>query len=177
MKLASNHTRVLKRRAADSTLRRLEIALPVLLLSFFALSAPARAQNGVDAAKSGEAITSAAGTLDRILTPGSPTAVEASPTSARSGFELYQNYPNPFGEDPMSGSPVTTIRYSLSRQMHVTLTVYDLAGRRIAVLADDVLVPGTYETAFYPEDLPSGVYLYSLSAGNAVQTRRMIFTK
>jgi hypothetical protein len=70
-------------------------------------------------------------------------------------FELHQNYPNPF-------NPKTTIRFDVSTSGNVSLKVYDVLGREVAVLADEYLRAGSYERVFDAGDLPSGVYIYSL---------------
>jgi hypothetical protein len=83
---------------------------------------------------------------------------------------LEQNYPNPF-------NPATRVRYSIPEQAPVRLTVYDAAGREVAVLVDEIKSPGFHEVAFDASHLASGVYLYRLSAGDFVETRRAVLVK
>ncbi len=85
-------------------------------------------------------------------------------------FELMQNYPNPF-------NPSTTIRFSIPEQSGVTLTIYDVLGRKIAVLIDDELDAGTYEHVFDASHLASGLFLYQLRAGDRVETKRLMLLK
>jgi len=85
-------------------------------------------------------------------------------------FELMQNYPNPF-------NPATTIRFSIPEQSSVTLMVYDLLGRKIAILIDEDLNAGTYSQVFDASHLASGVYLYQLRVGVYVETKRLILMK
>ncbi len=85
-------------------------------------------------------------------------------------FELLQNYPNPF-------NPSTEITYSIPREEFVTLKVYDILGREVAVLVNEQLRAGFYTVTFNASDLPSGVYLYRLNAGTMEQTRRMLLLK
>jgi len=85
-------------------------------------------------------------------------------------FFLGQNYPNPF-------NPATVIRYLLPVTSDVKLSVFDLLGREVAVLVHEVKAPGSYEVNFSPNDLPSGVYLYRLSAGSFVQGRKMMLLR
>ena len=77
-------------------------------------------------------------------------------------FQLYQNYPNPF-------NPTTTIHYTLtpplSQWEKVTLKVYDMLGREVAALVNEVKAPGTYATSWNASDVASGVYFYRLQAG------------
>jgi hypothetical protein len=83
---------------------------------------------------------------------------------------LGQNFPNPF-------NPATRIRYSIPERAQVRLTVYDAAGREVAVLVDEIKSPGYHEVAFDAAHLSSGVYLYRLSAGDFVETRRAVLVK
>lgn len=85
-------------------------------------------------------------------------------------FALDQNYPNPF-------NPATVISYDLPETAHVTLEVYDLQGRLIGTLVDEEQQAGNHEATWDASDLASGVYLYRLSAGDFVQTRKMMFVK
>ena len=87
-----------------------------------------------------------------------------------SQFVLEQNYPNPF-------NPTTTIRYALEEAAHAQLHVFDLAGREVAQLVNETQSPGIYEASFEADDLPSGLYLYRLQAGEYVETRKMVLTK
>ena len=88
-------------------------------------------------------------------------------------FTLYQNYPNPF-------NPATTISYQLSAVSKVSLKVYDLLGREVAALVNEVQSPGSYSVQFgnnFNNGLTSGVYFYKLSAGNYIQIKKMILLK
>ncbi len=88
-----------------------------------------------------------------------------------SAFSLYQNYPNPF-------NPETKIRFDVGRNTGVvTLKVYNMLGEEVLVLVNETLQTGTYEAAFSGKGLPSGVYIYRLSAGDYVQSRRMTLIK
>lgn len=85
-------------------------------------------------------------------------------------FALAQNYPNPF-------NPITTIHFSTAKQMQVTLKVFDILGREIATLVDGKLTPGEHKVIFDGKNLPSGVYIYRLQAGDYYQQRKMILMK
>ena len=80
---------------------------------------------------------------------------------------LYPNFPNPF-------NPSTVVRFRISQSGHVTLTVFDLLGRRVETLADGLMSPGIHERTFEARGLPSGVYLCRFTAGLFVQTTKML---
>jgi hypothetical protein len=85
-------------------------------------------------------------------------------------FSLSQNYPNPF-------NPNSEIRYQISEFRHVTLIVYDLLGRQVATLVNEVKQPGIYTVQFDGSNLASGVYLYRLHAGDFVQVKKLVLLK
>ncbi len=90
-------------------------------------------------------------------------------------YKLYQNYPNPF-------NPMTKIKFSLPSSskggaIAVQLIVYDILGREIQTLVNDELAPGEYETEFNASGLPSGIYLYRITAGAFTETKKMILVK
>ncbi len=98
------------------------------------------------------------------------TSVEQVHGAIPVAFALEQNYPNPF-------NPSTVIRYSLPQATRVTLKVYDLMGREAAVLVDRNMTAGQYEVVFDASELPSGVYMYQLRAGEFRQVKRMVLAK
>jgi hypothetical protein len=83
---------------------------------------------------------------------------------------LHSNFPNPF-------NPVTDIRYDLPEDMHVTLKVYDVLGKEVANLVDEVQSAGYKSAMFDGSGFPSGVYFYRLTAGTFVEMKKMIFAK
>jgi len=85
-------------------------------------------------------------------------------------FELKQNYPNPF-------NPSTVISYQLSENSKVSLIVYDVLGREVAVLLNEFKQAGNYQVEFNAEGLSSGIYYYRLEAGNYNQTKKMNLLK
>lgn len=84
--------------------------------------------------------------------------------------ELQQNVPNPF-------NPVTKINYTIGENSFVTLKIYDLLGREVAVLVNENLKAGQYQIDWNAGDIPSGVYFYRLTAGDFSEMRRMILLK
>ncbi len=94
--------------------------------------------------------------------------VEVGQTPAQ--FVLGPNYPNPF-------NPLTTIRYGLPQVGKVRLAIYDLLGREVAVLVNGEQSGGWKEVEWNASTVPSGVYLYRLSAGEFTQTRRLVLLR
>jgi hypothetical protein len=105
-----------------------------------------------------------------VVTPGAVTSVETGGVDVPRQVELYGNYPNPF-------NPVTQIQFALPVEMPVRLEVFDMLGRRVAVLHDGLLRAGTHTMAFQAGNLGSGVYVYRLEAGGSVITRKMTLMK
>ena len=98
-------------------------------------------------------------------------------TSVRQGngkvpmfYALYQNYPNPF-------NPSTTIPFDITERTHVKLFVYDMTGRKVATLLDEVRNPGRYHVQFNGSRLASGVYFYELQAGSFRTTKKFTLIK
>jgi hypothetical protein len=85
-------------------------------------------------------------------------------------FVLYPCYPNPF-------NPSTVIRFSLPNTGHAKLTVYDVTGRQVKVLTNEVLNAGEHCVTFDGSALSSGVYFVRLEAGHHVQTEKMVLLK
>lgn len=83
---------------------------------------------------------------------------------------LYQNYPNSF-------NPGTTIEFELPKASHVRLSVYDILGREVSVLANDRRDTGVHEVKLDASGLASGVYLYRLTSGRYVEYRKMVLLK
>jgi hypothetical protein len=85
-------------------------------------------------------------------------------------FKLFSNYPNPF-------NPETKIRYHLPKGTKVKVNVYDITGRQVKTLVNDNKSAGGYEVIFDGRKLASGVYLYSLEAGEYKYVKKMILLK
>jgi uncharacterized delta-60 repeat protein len=94
--------------------------------------------------------------MQQVEIPGSPM--------------LLQNYPNPF-------NPATTIQFTLVVRQATTVRVYDVLGREVATLVNEVKEPGTYTVQWNASGVSSGVYFYRLRAGDFVQTKRMMIVK
>lgn len=81
--------------------------------------------------------------------------------------ELSNNYPNPC-------NPSTAIRYTLTKASHVVLKVFDVLGREVVTLVDEIEQPGTRSVPFDVSGIASGVYFYRLQAGLYIETKRML---
>jgi hypothetical protein len=98
------------------------------------------------------------------------TGIKQVGNNIPSQFTLSQNYPNPF-------NPSTIIKYSVPKAQLVTLKVYNLLGQEVATLVNNQQNAGNYEVTFSADKLASGIYFYTLNAGNFVSTKKMILLK
>ncbi len=89
---------------------------------------------------------------------------------AFNSFLLEQNYPNPF-------NPTTTIGFGLQNKTNVKITILNAIGEEAAVVLNEEREPGFHQVEFNAANLPSGVYLYRMQAGNFVETKKMILLK
>jgi type IX secretion system substrate protein len=85
-------------------------------------------------------------------------------------FRLNQNFPNPF-------NPVTEIRYYIAREEMVTLSVYNISGRLVAILVNERKSPGSYSVIFDASNHASGVYFYKLTAPDFTELKKMVLIK
>ncbi len=98
------------------------------------------------------------------------TKVSSERVSAPKMIELGQNYPNPF-------NPITTIRFSLPYREHVTLKVFDVLGREVAMLVDGELNAGEHLLVYEAKSLSNGLYICRLQVGQYVQQIKMELVK
>ncbi len=104
---------------------------------------------------------------------GSTTAVEQNTIPTE--FNLAQNYPNPF-------NPTTAISYQLTTNSFVTLKIYDMLGREVKTLVSQQMVAGNHNSNWNGDDnygnkVSSGTYIYRITAGNFVSTKKMVLIK
>ncbi|MGA9407510.1 MAG: T9SS type A sorting domain-containing protein [Bacteroidota bacterium] len=85
-------------------------------------------------------------------------------------LSLSQNYPNPF-------NPSTLIEFSISKQDHVVLKVYDVLGRSVETLVDGVMSVGTHNVEWTPSNKESGVYFYRLQTNGATVVKKLLYLK
>ncbi|RPI12564.1 MAG: T9SS C-terminal target domain-containing protein [Ignavibacteriae bacterium] len=101
---------------------------------------------------------------------GQPLGITNNNTGIPESYALHQNYPNPF-------NPATIINYQLAKSNDVKLVVYDVMGKEIAVLVNQKQNAGTYEVEWDASNYPSGIYFYTIQAGDYKQTRKMVLLK
>jgi N-acetylmuramoyl-L-alanine amidase len=99
-----------------------------------------------------------------------PTGARPPGNGLPGKYFLGQNYPNPF-------NPATTVEFTIQNSEPVTLRVYDLLGREVATLVNEIRNPGAYAVQFDAAGLASGVYYYRLTAGGFVETRKMMLIR
>ncbi|MCB0727217.1 MAG: T9SS type A sorting domain-containing protein [Ignavibacteriae bacterium] len=85
-------------------------------------------------------------------------------------FELSQNYPNPF-------NPTTNLEFGIPELGFVTLKVYDISGKEVATLVNEIKSPGRYNVKFDGSNFASGVYFYKITSGNFSAVKRMFLIK
>jgi hypothetical protein len=105
----------------------------------------------------------------KVLSPFT-VDVDESPNARPAEFKLNQNFPNPF-------NPSTRIVYRVGRSEFVELSVFDVLGREVETLVQEMKQPGEYEATWDAGGKSSGVYFYSLTAGGSTQIRKMILLR
>ena len=151
---------------ASGTLQLQGLTSPVRLEAVYLAGGVLRVGDGLGGTllaatlKEGETLTLPSG-LSAV-----EVAVEGGAVGLPSVYSLGQNYPNPF-------NPTTEIRFTLPQTSAVKIEVYDLLGRRVAVLVEGELAAGRHRVRFDAAGLASGVYVYRMEAGAYVETRRL----
>ncbi len=102
--------------------------------------------------------------------PVLPTGISQSNSELPEKFMLSQNYPNPF-------NPFTNIKFSLPKDGSASLMIYDATGKLVGKYLDGFVKAGTYNAQIDASGLSSGIYFYTLSAGNVTATKKMILVK
>ena len=117
-------------------------------------------------------VSNASITLTKVTLSGSGTLTAVSQTKPDipKSYGISQNYPNPF-------NPTTMIDYQLPLNSYVTLKVYDILGREVAILINGKQNVGYYSTTFNGTKLTSGVYFYMLQAGSFIETKKLVLLK
>lgn len=85
-------------------------------------------------------------------------------------YVLYNNYPNPF-------NPTTKIRFAIPEASNVTLTIFNMLGQEVMTLVDEHKQAGSYVHEFNASNYASGIYIYSLKAGQYIEQKKMLFMK
>jgi len=100
----------------------------------------------------------------------SPVSVGNNNGEIPKEFKLFNNYPNPF-------NPVTTIKFDLPKDVQVNLKIYDVLGKEVTVLVNEIYKAGSYQISFNGSGLASGIYFYKINAGSFTDIKRMILIK
>jgi hypothetical protein len=116
-----------------------------------------------------------AGAVELAAKTPEVTSVEMTDSQTPSGFELEQNYPNPF-------NPTTVIQYKIPAASEVALKIFDILGREIAELVNDLQSPGTYKVTWNGKnssntDVSSGIYFYQVKTSSTTITKKMILVR
>jgi hypothetical protein len=98
------------------------------------------------------------------------TGIAENETNLPIEYALKQNYPNPF-------NPSTKIKYSIPQSSNVVLKVFDILGNEIETLVNEEKSVGIYEVQFDATGISSGVYFYTLTAGNFVENKKMVLLR
>ncbi len=137
-------------------------------------SAQFNVPNGIAATASGDTIYishDGDGKLRRIVGINPTIAIEEAATSIPGSFHLAQNFPNPF-------NPTTQISFQVESGGHAVLTVFDMLGREVAVLFDDVVpAQSSHQVTFNASKIGSGTYVYKLQINGFSQTRKMLLLR
>ena len=98
------------------------------------------------------------------------TGIQHNQNEVPDEFKLKQNYPNPF-------NPSTNIEFSIPQSGFVSLKVYDIAGKEVGNLINEVKTKGNYLVSFSAKELPSGIYFYRLSHNGISEVKKMTLVK
>jgi hypothetical protein len=98
------------------------------------------------------------------------TGINQEGTQLPDNFELSQNYPNPF-------NPVTNVHFSIPKSGNISFKVYNSLGQVVGVYYDGFIKAGNYNAEIDGSNLASGIYFYTLSSPEFVQTKKMILVK
>jgi hypothetical protein len=102
--------------------------------------------------------------------PAYITGIDKNDKTTEYSYSLGQNYPNPF-------NPISTIIYTIPKESHVELKVFDMLGRIAATIVNKEQSAGEYKVQFNGSSLPSGIYIYSIKAGQFRDSKKLILLK
>jgi subtilisin family serine protease len=106
----------------------------------------------------------------RSVIDSRPAAESLSKQAEDSEDVLLSNYPNPF-------NPATRIHFRITRESQVRLVVYDILGRNVQTLVNELVSPGQHQATFDGSRLSSGIYIYQLEANGQISTGKMLLVK
>jgi photosystem II stability/assembly factor-like uncharacterized protein len=103
-------------------------------------------------------------------TNGGITSLQQTGITVPDNFSLCQNYPNPF-------NPATQIKFDIPISLFVNLIIYDVNGKEVSVLVNEDISAGSYSVDWNAAAYPSGVYFYRITAGEFIETKKMVLLK
>jgi Secretion system C-terminal sorting domain len=103
-------------------------------------------------------------------TLGTITSIKENILQTPTDFKLYQNYPNPF-------NPNTTIEFDINEYSRVNIKIYNILGKYISTILNGYKNIGSYKILFKGEDLPSGIYFYTINVNGKTETKSMVLIK
>ncbi len=118
----------------------------------------------------GEIGSAAYGSLYYTTMNGGYVGITQTGSEIPQNYSISQNYPNPF-------NPSTKINFALPKQGLVTIKVYDMLGKEVETLVNEVKSAGQYTVDFNGSKLSSGVYFYRIQANDFVDVKRMMLVK
>lgn len=94
-------------------------------------------------------------------------------------FRLYQNFPNPFNASSLIkfDIPAVPLNKRGERRLSVKLVIFDIIGKEVQTLLDELLQPGSYEASWNADNYPSGIYYYKLTVGDYTETKKAVLIK
>jgi hypothetical protein len=113
--------------------------------------------------------------VDDLLEYQTPVEETPGDVTLPNAYVLGQNFPNPF-------NPTTVIRFSLPERTHVTLSIYNILGQRVATIVDEEMLAGTHDIKWdgsteQGRKASTGIYLYRLKAGDYIEAKKMLLLK
>ena len=108
--------------------------------------------------------------ISSLFTATGTTSVKNPLVETLRTFNLSQNYPNPF-------NPSTSISFILPSRSFVSLKVFDLIGREVAIIVSEEMSAGSYSRQWNAANMSSGIYFYRLQAGSFTETKKLILLK
>ena len=120
----------------------------------------------------GRALSQTAVTLDAntITTPGTVNSIGSDGQYSPAQYALEQNFPNPF-------NPTTIINYSIAKDGHVRLAIFNAIGNNVAIVINEDKPAGNYSVQVNGRNLASGIYFYRLESGNYSATKKFVLIK
>jgi hypothetical protein len=113
----------------------------------------------------------------KVYSENIPTGIEDKDSAVPENFVLEQNYPNPFNPSTIIRFQIPSVDALSGDEVRVTLKIFDILGRVIAVPVDGIKAPGNYEVKFDGSRLSSGVYFYRLQVGDFSSVKKMMLIK